>query len=1036
MTAGGSTQAAATGFPDIEALRERLAGVAQGFIPPGAAQAARERVSRAWEAGAQAFAQAALDESVHNPILGATISLAYWDEAQCQGDQARQPLAMLALGAALVWWGYHQEALPFLQDALAALEVGGYPLTLPLYARWQILLCERRLRQVADAFPLLLETADDLAGLGDEYRAMRCRSDAAQGMLASSSHAEEAQARLAAASAYFVEHGYPGDWALSQVALADFRFGQGDFKVGLALLEGAEATFTAADMPAMVAYSWVLRGMYFHHLRHFNNALAWLLRAEERARGLRHDRYRAMALLEIAYLRFEQGDVQGSFDVCEAIAPLAAHLGLPLLSAKNDLHIANAQLRLGHYRPAVDGYRRARRVFDETGHDVFSAVCTLNLGIVDRREGWFARSLERIREALLVFEASHASDRLANAHHNLGKTYAAFGYYEPAFEHFRRGITILEETGVPAQAVRPRIYLARLMIERGDLEQARGLLEAALIEARAFGLELDAAVGLRTQADLLLREGRPEEALDAYRRSLEDFERLDQEEAAWESHLGAAEAHLAAGQEEEAAQTLAGLDQEALPASSGWRYHLLSARLARRQGRPGEAMESYLSALIGVRTSRRSLADEDQAEHFALALQSAYDEAFDLAVTFDDPEDGLLIAELFGAQLISARLGFPATGLAEVWSLPERAAHGLNQHLGEAWTALRYAWHKERLWLFELCPGGLSRHPLDLSHQARMALQVCASPDDSYRAFAYLGRSTRQKNAAAMAARSRRIAYQALLPADIRARLTPDHTLVVIPSGALYGLPFQALLDDDEVPLIMQTRVLYARSLDLLADQLEGGAGTELAGPGLVLAQSTFARPEYPPLPHVVGEAQAILAAQHGGLKSGGLKPGELKLLQPTPSAWEAVLQEEGERPFSRYGWLHIATHASADPETGAFSGLLLGTEVVHLEEIQGWRLKAGLVTLSACQTGMGRWYYGDEVAGLLESFLGAGARAVVVSLWLVNDEETAEFMRAFYTHLGAGMRPLAALTEAQRGAFRAGLEPYYWATFSFFGQP
>ncbi|MEJ2150227.1 MAG: CHAT domain-containing protein, partial [Chloroflexota bacterium] len=206
---------------------------------------------------------------------------------------------------------------------------------------------------------------------------------------------------------------------------------------------------------------------------------------------------------------------------------------------------------------------------------------------------------------------------------------------------------------------------------------------------------------------------------------------------------------------------------------------------------------------------------------------------------------------------------------------------------------------------------------------------------------------------------------------------------------------------------------------------------TELAGPGLVLAQSTFARPEYPPLPHVVGEAQAILAAQHGGLKSGGLK-----LLQPTPSAWEAVLQEEGERPFSRYGWLHIATHASADPETGAFSGLLLGTEVVHLEEIQGWRLKAGLVTLSACQTGMGRWYYGDEVAGLLESFLGAGARAVVVSLWLVNDEETAEFMRTFYTHLGAGMRPLAALTEAQRGAFRAGLEPYYWATFSFFGQP
>ena len=145
MPAGGSPPVAPTDFPDIEVLRERLAGVEEGFIPPGSVQAARERVSRAWEAGAQAFVQATLDESFHNPILGATISLEHWDAAQHQGDQARQALSRLALGAALVWWGYHQEALPFLQDALAALDVGGYPPMLPLYARWQLLLCERRL---------------------------------------------------------------------------------------------------------------------------------------------------------------------------------------------------------------------------------------------------------------------------------------------------------------------------------------------------------------------------------------------------------------------------------------------------------------------------------------------------------------------------------------------------------------------------------------------------------------------------------------------------------------------------------------------------------------------------------------------------------------------------------------------------------------------------------------------------------------------------------------------------------------------------
>jgi CHAT domain-containing protein/tetratricopeptide (TPR) repeat protein len=1026
MPIGGSSPTAPTDSPDTAALRERLADIDQDFIPPGPLQAARERIARSRLAGSEAFVQAALDESFHNPILGAITGIEAWEAAQRLNDQAQQTLAALALGSALVWWGYHQEALPFLEYALAALEPGDQPPLLSLYARWQLLLCERRLREVPDAFAQLLAIADELAGLGDEYRAMRCRSDASQGMLPSSSHAAAAQLWLAAASAYFMEHGHPGDWALSQVALADFHFSQGEFESGLALLDGAEEAFAAGDMPTLLVYSWVIRGMYIHHLRRFDEALEWLLRAEERARSLRHDRYRALALLEIAYLYFEQGDVRLSLDACEAVAPLAARLGLAFVSGKNELLAANIQLRRGEYRLAEEGYRRARQIFDGAGQDVFATTCTLNLGIVARRQGRFARSLEQIRRALLVFEANRAYDHLANAHHNLGKTYAAFSYYEPAIEHFRRGITILEEAGVPAQAVRPRIYLARLLIGRGELDQARALLAAARVQARVSGLELDAAVGLRTQADLLLREGRAGEALNAYRRSLDDFRRLGQEEAAWESRLGIAEAHLAAGEDEQAAQALAALDHEGLPAASGWHYHLIAARLARRQGRLADAMHAYLSALAQVRVLRRGLADEDQAEHFALALQLVYDEAFELAVTLDGPEDALLIAELFGAQLISARLGFQAAGPEAVRGLPERTAAALNRHLGEGWTALRYAWHQERLWLFVLSPESLARHLLDLDRQARMALQVCASPDDSYRTFAYLGRSARQKNAAVMAGRSRRILYRALLPAAVRARLSPDHTLIVIPSGELYGLPFQALLDDDDTPLIMQARVLYARSLDLLADQLQAGEPPPLAGPGLVLAQSEFARPDYEPLPYVVGESQAILAA----------RPGELKHLKPTPSAWEAVIREQGEEPFGQYGWLHIATHAYADGETGAFAGLLLGAGIVRLEDIQGWRLKASLVTLSACQTGMGRWHYGDEIAGLLESFLGAGARAVVVSLWLVNDEETADFMRAFYTHLGRSVRPLAALAEAQREAFRSGVEPYYWAAFSFFGQP
>src|SRR5262249_1950411 len=108
------------------------------------------------------------------------------------------------------------------------------------------------------------------------------------------------------------------------------------------------------------------------------------------------------------------------------------------------------------------------------------------------------------------------------------------------------------------------------------------------------------------------------------------------------------------------------------------------------------------------------------------------------------------------------------------------------------------------------------------------------------------------------------------------------------------------------------------------------------------------------------------------------------------------------------------------------FDGKLTAEEV-----LRSWRLDADLVTLSACQSGLGRPGQGGGFVGLAPAFLLAGWRSVVVSLWKVDDAATALLMHRFYSNLlgrREGLRgPMgkaAALHEAQRwlaGLSRAG---------------
>ncbi|MBK7704551.1 MAG: CHAT domain-containing protein [Acidobacteria bacterium] len=132
---------------------------------------------------------------------------------------------------------------------------------------------------------------------------------------------------------------------------------------------------------------------------------------------------------------------------------------------------------------------------------------------------------------------------------------------------------------------------------------------------------------------------------------------------------------------------------------------------------------------------------------------------------------------------------------------------------------------------------------------------------------------------------------------------------------------------------------------------------------------------------------------------------------------------------------LHIACHGQFRPDNPMFSSLHLADGFVTVRDICAQRLRARVVTLSACETGLNKVFAGDEILGLARGFLTAGAESLVLSLWTVNDAATARLMTAFYKSLQRGNGVAASLREAQLDFVREGVHPYFWSPFIAIGK-
>jgi CHAT domain-containing protein len=232
--------------------------------------------------------------------------------------------------------------------------------------------------------------------------------------------------------------------------------------------------------------------------------------------------------------------------------------------------------------------------------------------------------------------------------------------------------------------------------------------------------------------------------------------------------------------------------------------------------------------------------------------------------------------------------------------------------------------------------------------------------------------------------------------------------------------------------LIEKHTILTAPSIQVLSltkkqQQLASGKGAIVVGnPTMPSVGFNRNQPpqKLPSLPH--SETEAIAIAQ---------------LLNVEPLTGDKATKVAVLQQIERARIVHLATHGILDDVEGlgvpgfialapskGDSGLLTANEIFNL------RLNAELVVLSACNTGRGR-ITGDGVIGLSRSFIAAGVPSVVVSLWSVSDESTANLMAEFYRQMQLTPDIAQALRKAMLVTLVKHPNPVDWAAFTLIGE-
>jgi CHAT domain-containing protein len=620
----------------------------------------------------------------------------------------------------------------------------------------------------------------------------------------------------------------------------------------------------------------------------------------------------------------------------------------------------------------------------------------------------------------------------------LGDLYFRQGESEAALNLYRQAANRARESGELSNSVNALLRLAALNRDAGRLSLAWEAAEEAMITGRKTGSPGLVAAGHYALGETNRLAGDADRAVTQFDTALELLVNAPDTELAWRVHYGRGNALEDQGRMAEAITALENaisliegvrnrLDRERFRAGYIQDKYQVYIDLVRLQIEIGEAETAFETA---ERLRSRSYSemveahlpeaqDEDSsAEHALRRRIMALRQALLKEQNLVKPERRDAAIVVYSRELLAAEQAYQAMlddrRKRNVPSFhPVPSYEEVRQLLGQHEALVEYVVGRDETVLFILTAEDL------VTHTAALIRKDLDNKVSLVRSLIKRDGSDFWRKPAVSLAKS------LLEPILAGGQFSTIDHIYLVPHGTLNYLPFAVLPMGNGKPVVSSFTLSYLPTAATLIDPRQS-SNRNLG----LLALA----PDRSHLEFANTEAQAI---------NDLFDPDSRLLLGP--DATESAFKNEA----GKYRVLHMATHGYFNKFNPMLSGLELEADHINdgqleLHEILGLQLNADLVTLSACQTGLGSGYFstvpaGDDFVGLTRAFIFAGSSSVMATLWEVNDASTLELMMTFYGSLrqsgNAQDLPLS-LARAQRAMLSSEeySHPYYWAPFVLVG--
>ncbi|MFC2165227.1 CHAT domain-containing protein [Acidobacteriota bacterium] len=278
--------------------------------------------------------------------------------------------------------------------------------------------------------------------------------------------------------------------------------------------------------------------------------------------------------------------------------------------------------------------------------------------------------------------------------------------------------------------------------------------------------------------------------------------------------------------------------------------------------------------------------------------------------------------------------------------------------------------------------------------------------------------------------------------------------IIFIPGDILSFLPFETLVTQENTKnwLIQKHRIAYAPSISSLNELIKRkkANGTKRRKELLAFGDPFFGSLEAEENGDDILQdffstsTYNLYRLEYSNTEIEKISAHFKKKKRATFQRLDASEEQLKSQALDDYKIIHFATHSLVDNKNPARSSIVLSLDndkredgFLQMREIYNLKLNSDLVTLSACQTGLGQFIRGEGIEGINRAFFYAGSSSVLMSLWAVNDQATYQLMERFYTHLRASESIMNSLRKAKLEMISSDIlsHPYYWAGFIVSGK-